>query len=223
MMLKHMIMITRTGVTAIHTYSITLRVFTPDDFSNSLLNYILYIINLIHIIRCTTLQIWFIIIKCTYDRFRAPKNHKTVTTSNAPIIATDWTHVYQSNNLYKYIPPLYIFGIVRKNSTKQTTKATVSRPNFFVFILSIIVWFTTSTDENTESIPSKNKLKKKRIDHNNVGCIDDSACGYEINTSSRPSVFKSGIAIPVISEIWPRTENIINPAKIDVALNWLCY
>ena len=58
--------------------------------------------------------------------------------------------------------------------------------------------------------------KKLREDKTFLGYISESACGYETKISSGPSSWRSSIGMSTISEIWPRTEKMIKPAKIEV-------
>ena len=104
-------------------------------------------------------------------------------------MAEDWTAVYQSSSLYKYIPPSNIFGRDTVNETVQTINAIHSLRNGRALssIKSLIVIFTTSIEENTESIPRTNKVRKNRIDQSHGGCISTNAAGYEMKSNSGPA------------------------------------
>ena len=60
-------------------------------------------------------------------------------------------------------------------------------------------------------------LRKNLCEDNTfLGYISESACGYETKISSGPSSWRSSIGMFTISEIWPRTEKMMKPAKIEV-------
>ena len=103
-------------------------------------------------------------------------------------------------------------------STTQTTAEISSRETFFTPNWSIIAETTTSTDENTLSIPNRKRLRKNKAAQRIDGLIVERAWGNAMKTSSKPWVSRSGISIPVTIEMCPRTAKMMNPARIDVAL-----
>ena len=57
------------------------------------------------------------------------------------------------------------------------------------------------------------------VDQRAGGIISDNACGYATNTNSGPWVANSVMSWPTITDIWPKTEKIMNPDISDVKLN----
>ena len=56
------------------------------------------------------------------------------------------------------------------------------------------------------------------VDQSAGGIISDIACGYATKTNSGPWVASSVISLPIITDMWPSTEKIINPDNKDVKL-----
>ena len=91
-----------------------------------------------------------------------------------------------------------------------------------IFIIGLIgddfSYLDISTEENTESIPRTNKVRKNKIDQSHWGVIVASACGYATKINSGPLVANSSTSCPTMYEMCPRTEKIIKPDISEVRL-----